>query len=115
MGADCAHTGSGGQSAGGGFGALSVNGGSVRWGYDPQTKTLKWEIPSLTSMTQHLKGTFTSSDKTPKPSRSFIVTFEIPQHSLSMAKIDQLRVSGESYKPYKGVRSSVEARIEYRW
>ncbi|KAJ1311303.1 hypothetical protein OPQ81_009799 [Rhizoctonia solani] len=114
-GAECTHTGSGGQSAGGGFGALSANGGSVRWGYDPQTKVLKWEIPSLTSMAQHLKGTFTSSDGTPRPSRSFIVTFEIPQHSLSMVKIDQLRISGESYKPYKGVRSSVEGRIEYRW
>ncbi|CAE6509897.1 unnamed protein product [Rhizoctonia solani] len=114
-GAECTHTGSGGQSAGGGFGALSVNGGSVRWGYDPQTKVLKWEIPSLTSMAQNLKGTFTSSDETPRPSRSFIVTFEIPQHSLSMTKIDQLRISGESYKPYKGVRSSVKGRIEYRW
>jgi AP-3 complex subunit mu len=55
------------------------------------------------------------SEAAPKPSRSFLVTFEILQHSLSMAKIDQLRVSGESYKPYKGVRSSVEGRIEYRW
>ncbi|CUA76835.1 AP-1 complex subunit mu [Rhizoctonia solani] len=114
-GAECTHTGPGGQSAGGGFGALSVNGGSVRWGYDPQTKGLKWEIPSLTNMAQHLKGTFTSSDGAPRPSRSFVVTFEIPQHSLSTVKIDQLRISGESYKPYKGVRSSVEGRVEYRW
>jgi hypothetical protein len=37
-GADCTYTGSGGQSAGGGFGGLSINGGSVKWRYDPQTK-----------------------------------------------------------------------------
>jgi hypothetical protein len=37
-GAECTHTGGGGQSAGGAFGALTVNGGSVRWAYDPQTK-----------------------------------------------------------------------------
>lgn len=55
------------------------------------------------------------SELAPKPSRSFLVTFEIPQHSLSLIKIDQLRVTGESYKPYKGVRSSLEGKIEYRW
>ncbi|QRV76648.1 Adaptor complexes medium subunit family [Ceratobasidium sp. AG-Ba] len=115
-GAECTHTGGGGgQTAGGGFGALAANGGSVRWGYDPQTKILRWEVPSLTGMAQHLKGTFTSSDPVPRPSRSIMVTFEIVQHSLSMIKIDQLRVTGEPYKPYKGVRSSVEGKIEYRW
>jgi hypothetical protein len=55
------------------------------------------------------------SELAPKPSRSFLVTFEMLQHSLSMIKIDQLRVTGEPYKPYKGVRSSVVGKIEYRW
>ncbi|KAG8744842.1 hypothetical protein FRC10_009366 [Ceratobasidium sp. 414] len=115
-GVECTHTGGGGgQTAGGGFGGLAANGGSVRWGYDPQTKVLRWDIPSLTGMAQHLKGTFTSSEPAPKPSRSFLVTFEIPQYSLSMIKIDQLKVTGEMYKPYKGVRSSVKGKIEYRW
>ncbi|KAG8729738.1 hypothetical protein FRC12_020760 [Ceratobasidium sp. 428] len=115
-GAECTHTGGGGgQPTGGGFGALAANGGSVRWGYDPQTKVLRWDVPSLTGMAQHLKGSFTSSERAPKPSRSFLVTFGIPQYSLSSIKIDQLRVTGEIYKPYKGVRSSVEGKIEYRW
>ncbi|KAG9104115.1 hypothetical protein FRC06_005419, partial [Ceratobasidium sp. 370] len=115
-GVECTHTGGGGgQTAGGGFGGLAANGGSVRWGYDPQTKVLRWDVPSLTGMAQHLRGSFTSSGPAPKPSRSFLVTFEIPQYSMSMIKIDQLKVTGEMYKPYKGVRSSVEGKIEYRW
>jgi AP-3 complex subunit mu len=76
-GAECTHTGGGGQTTGGGFGALAANGGSVRWAYDPQTKVrgalvtvcsvgltfrqvLRWEVPSLTGMAQYLKGSFTS-------------------------------------------------------
>ncbi|KAF8609266.1 clathrin adaptor mu subunit [Ceratobasidium sp. AG-I] len=114
--AECTLTGGGsGGQTGGGFGALTANGGSVRWAFDPQSKVLRWEIPSLTGMAQHLKGSFSSSEQAPKPSRSLLVNFEIPQNSLSMIKIDQLRVTGESYKPYKGVRSSVEGKIEYRW
>ena len=51
----------------------------------------------------------------PRPSRAIHLTFEIGSHTFSALKIDQLRVSGETYKPFKGVRGRSTADIEWRW
>ena len=51
----------------------------------------------------------------PRPSRAFRVRFEIPQHNFSAIKIEQLKLTGEAYKPYKGMRGSSFGNIEWRW
>lgn len=53
--------------------------------------------------------------KNPRPSRAFRITFEIAQHSFSSLKVDQLKLSGEMYKPYKGVRGRSTGDVEWRW
>ena len=55
------------------------------------------------------------SAKTPRPARSFRVRFDIMQHSFSALKIDQLKLTGEMYKPYKGMRPRSFGDIEWRW
>ncbi|KAL7282033.1 hypothetical protein ACG7TL_003500 [Trametes sanguinea] len=51
----------------------------------------------------------------PRPSRAFRVRFEIPQHNYSALKIEQLKLTGENYKPYKGMRGNSLGDIEWRW
>lgn len=83
------------------------------------------------SSTYSLRGSFTTrlvdclllimiltsmwSSKSLRPARAFRVTFEIPQHSFSSLKVEQLKVSGELYKPYKGVRTKSAGDLEWRW
>ena len=43
------------------------------------------------------------------------VRFDIMQHSFSALKIDQLKLTGEIYKPYKGMRPRSFGDIEWRW
>lgn len=50
-----------------------------------------------------------------RPSHAFRVQFEIPQHTFSSLKVDQLKLSGEMYKPYKGVRGRSTGDVEWRW
>lgn len=51
----------------------------------------------------------------PRISRIFKISFDIPQFSYSDLKVNQLRVSSEGYKPYKGVRGRASGQIEWRW
>ena len=85
------------------------------------------------SSTFHLRGSFTSrsvavlfriisiissssySAKNPRPARAFRIRFEIHQHSFSALKVDQLKLTGEGYKPYKGVRGRCIGDVEWRW
>ncbi|KAF8520060.1 clathrin adaptor, mu subunit [Gautieria morchelliformis] len=102
-----------------GVGATSasciVSSGST-WGYDPTKLLLRWEIASISPLSTHtLRGTFTSTALHPRPARAFKATFEIQQHSFSSLKIDQLKVTQELYKPYKGVRGQVCGTVEFRW
>lgn len=55
------------------------------------------------------------SAKYPRPSRAFNIRFDILQHTFSALKIDQLRLTGETYKPYKGMRGKSDGDIEWRW
>ncbi|KAF8592465.1 clathrin adaptor, mu subunit [Ramaria rubella] len=92
-----------------------VSSGST-WGYDPTKLLLRWEIASMPPLSTHtLRGSFTSVTTHPRPARAFKATFEIQQHSFSTLKIDQLKVAGETYKPYKGVRGKVCGTVEFRW
>lgn len=41
--------------------------------------------------------------------------YEIVGYSYSSLKVDQLKVTSEIYKPYKGVRGNATGDIEWRW
>ncbi|KAM6495683.1 Mu homology domain containing protein [Amanita muscaria] len=106
----------------GGFGrGLSSleSGGNISigasWAFDAKKRVLRWEIPSVPPASSWtLKGSF-ATISIPRPSRAIHLTFEIGSHTFSALKIDQLRVSGETNKPYKGVRGRSTADIEWRW
>jgi len=86
------------------------------WGFDPKTLTLRWDVTKVPQGSANtLRGTFASSAARPCPSRAFRITFDIPQHSYSGLKVDQLKVIGEPYKPFKGVRGRSCGDIEWRW
>ncbi|KAF8528911.1 clathrin adaptor, mu subunit [Hysterangium stoloniferum] len=100
----------------GATGASCTVSSGCTWGYDPSKLLLRWEIPSMTPLSTHtLRGSFTSMAVHPRPSRALTATFEIKQHSFSTLKVDQLKVSGEVYKPYKGVRGQARGTVEFRW
>ncbi|GJJ07396.1 hypothetical protein Clacol_001598 [Clathrus columnatus] len=86
------------------------------WGYDPSKMVLYWDMGTINPLsTNTLRGTFTSSAEQPRISPAIQAQFEIDQHTYSSLKIDQLKLSGESYKPYKGVRSRSRGMVEFRW
>jgi len=68
-----------------------------------------------TSSSFHLRGSFTSTAKTARPAHAIRIRFEINKFSFSSLKIDQLRLTGEGYKPYKGVRAKSVGDVEWRW
>jgi len=107
---------SNGQWAGGGGGGNPGLTGDVSWGFDSKRKILKWEIPNMPPSSKfHLRGSFTSSAKIARPAHALRIRFEINQHSFSALKVDQLRLTGELYKPYKGVRGRSFGDVEWRW
>ncbi|KAI0922027.1 hypothetical protein AcW1_004151 [Taiwanofungus camphoratus] len=99
----------------GASGASCITSHNASWAFDPKTLTLRWElknVPPSSSCT--LRGSFTTT-KIPRPSHAFRVRFEIIQHSFSALKIDQLKLTGELYKPYKGMRGKSVGDVEWRW
>jgi len=90
--------------------------GGGEWTYVPARRTLRWSLPPATSgRTATLQGTFASADAHPRPARAAQVSFALPPGAmLSSLKVDQLKLSGETYKPYKGVRGRGFRRIEWR-
>ncbi|KAK7696571.1 hypothetical protein QCA50_001229 [Cerrena zonata] len=89
---------------------------NASWNFDPRTRILHWDIKAVSaSSTYSLKGPFSSTIKYVRPSRAFRVQFEIPQHTFSSLKVDQLKMTGEMYKPYKGVRGRSTGDVEWRW
>ncbi|KAG0699840.1 clathrin adaptor mu subunit [Suillus ampliporus] len=102
------------SSAGSGVGSVGSADGS--WAFDLRTKTLRWEILNMRSSGSWiLRGSWTSKIKAPRPAHAFQIHFEIPSYSFSSLKVDQLRLSGETYKMYKGVRMRSKGSIEWRW
>ena len=96
-------------------------------------QVLCWEIPNMhSSGSWVLRGSWTSKyvrsavvarcvfdclfrTKIPRPAHAFQIYFEIPSYSFSSLKVDQVRLSGETYKMYKGVRTVGRGSIEWRW
>ncbi|GJE84773.1 clathrin adaptor mu subunit [Phanerochaete sordida] len=86
------------------------------WTFDPRTKTLRWEMKNMTPSTSFtLRGHFISAAKVPRPAHAFRVKFDVLQHTFSALKVDQLKLTGELYKPYKGVRGRSMGDVEWRW
>ncbi|PPQ77453.1 hypothetical protein CVT24_009913 [Panaeolus cyanescens] len=70
---------------------------------------------SIGASTWNLRGSFTTPALAPRPSHAFQVRFEIQSHTFSALKVEQLKVTKEEYKPYKGVRGRSVGRVEWRW
>ncbi|KAF9452005.1 clathrin adaptor, mu subunit [Macrolepiota fuliginosa MF-IS2] len=86
------------------------------WAFDTKNKVLRWEIANAPpSSTWNLRGSFTTPSVKPRPSHALQIHFEIQSHTFSALKVEQLRVTGESYKPYKGVRGRSMGNVEWRW
>ncbi|KAG9019729.1 hypothetical protein FRB90_011000 [Tulasnella sp. 427] len=109
----------GGQGFGGARDKEREDRAAGTWAWEPKEKTLKWTISSLgvpsASSTWTLKGTWTSTEQIPRPSRSIMMHFQTPHMLLSGIKVDQLKMSSEIYKPYKGVKIASKAAVEWRW
>ncbi|KAN0124295.1 clathrin adaptor mu subunit [Russula decolorans] len=90
--------------------------GGGEWTYVPARRTLRWSLPPTASgRTATLQGTFTSTDAHPRPARAAQISFALPPGTLHSAlKVDQLKLSGETYKLYKGVRGRALGRVEWR-
>jgi len=103
----------------GGVGPMDMGiGGSsgASWTFDIKKRVLKWEIPGIPqSSNWNLRGSFTTPTIAPRPSHALQVRFEIHSHTFSSLKVEQLKVTGESYKPYKGVRGHSIGNVEWRW
>ncbi|TFY73547.1 hypothetical protein EWM64_g10465 [Hericium alpestre] len=97
--------------------SASCNAGSgAEWTYVPARQVLRWSIPNLPANSGRwtLQGSFTSAVTRPRPSRSLQTSFGLSTHLFSSLKVDQLKLTGESYKPYKGVRGRSEGQVEWR-
>lgn len=113
-----ASRGSGGLTRGGiGSMDVGISGTSgASWNFDTKKKVLRWGIPSVPpSSSWSLQGSFSTSISPPRPSHALQVRFEIQSHTYSALKVEQLKISGEQYKPYKGVRGRSVGNVEWRW
>ncbi|KAI0733448.1 clathrin adaptor mu subunit [Fomitopsis betulina] len=100
----------------GASGASCTASQNASWSFEPRALSLRWEMKNVApAATYTLRGTFASTARTPRPAHSFRVRFDIMQHSFSALKIDQLKLTGEIYKPYKGMRPRSFGDIEWRW
>ena len=75
--------------------------------YDEASKVAKWTIGNLDErMKPNLTGSMTlDGTKRPDENPQISVTWKIPLASLSGLTVGGLSVTGEGYKPYKGVRN----------
>ncbi|KAF5357655.1 hypothetical protein D9758_007443 [Tetrapyrgos nigripes] len=106
----------------GGGGFINASGRSAEgtagasWSYDSETTVLQWRIAIVPpSSSWSLRGSFTTSARVPRPAHAIVVRFEISSHTFSALKVDQLKVTQEQYKPYKGVRGRSSGVVEWRW
>ena len=89
---------------------LSVNIGRVL--YDESLKVAKWTIGKLDEKTQPiLSGTIilTIGATRPEENPPLQMNWKIPLTSVSGISVSGLTLSGESYRPYKGVRTIVKS------
>ncbi|KAF9482003.1 clathrin adaptor mu subunit [Pholiota conissans] len=108
----------------GGLGRGGVNamdsgiGGSngASWAFDSRKRVLKWEINNAPpSSSWNLQGSFSTPSIAPRPAHALQVRFEIQSYTFSSLKVEQLKITGETYKPYKGVRGRTIGNVEWRW
>ncbi|KAK7061349.1 MHD domain-containing protein [Favolaschia claudopus] len=86
------------------------------WTFDAKKMAVRWELPVVPpSSVWLLRGSFTSPSSGPRPAHALQVRFTVPSYTFSSLKIDQLKVTGETYKPYKGVRGKTSGNVEWRW
>ncbi|KAH9991663.1 mu-adaptin 3 [Russula compacta] len=102
--------------AGASSATCSTSMGGGEWTYVTARRTLRWSLsPTASGRTATLQGTFASADAHPRPARAAQVSFALPPGALlSTLKVDQLKLGGETYKPYKGVRGRALGRVEWR-
>lgn len=92
---------------------IPTNGGSYT--FDARSGILQWQVPATVGTALcNLRGTFNYSPSTLRPSPSMVVSFSRSDVCFSGIKIQDLRVSGEFYKPFRGVRSQSQCRLEVR-
>jgi AP-3 complex subunit mu len=95
---------------------LSVNMGYVI--YDEASKVAKWMIGNLDEkMRPHLTGTMAmDGNKRPEENPPMSISWKIPLASMSGLSVGGLSVTGESYRPYKGVRNIAKSgRFQIRF
>ncbi|KAJ7265853.1 Mu homology domain-containing protein [Mycena haematopus] len=86
------------------------------WTFDAKKMLVRWEIPVVPpSSVWLLRGSFTSPASGPRPAHALQVRFALSSFTFSALKVDQLKVTGEVYKPYKGVRGKAIGNVEWRW
>ncbi|KAK9895741.1 clathrin adaptor, mu subunit [Cystobasidium minutum MCA 4210] len=86
------------------------------WAFDTITRVLTWKIPKLVS-SPVLSGTWQYDDNLGKsdPSPVMSVRFKAPLTNVSGLSITSLKVLGEKYSMYKGLRSNMRGHVEVRW
>jgi AP-3 complex subunit mu len=102
----------------GGVNTLDMGGGNsgASWAFDSKKRILKWGISSAPPLSSwNLRGSFSTPSIAPRPSHALQVQFEIQSYTFSSLKVEQLKITGETYKPYKGVRGRAIGSIEWRW
>ncbi|KDR83498.1 hypothetical protein GALMADRAFT_261870 [Galerina marginata CBS 339.88] len=103
----------------GGVGSMDVGiGGNngASWAFDSKKRVLKWEINNAPpSSSWNIRGSFSTPSIAPRPSHAVQVRFEIQSYTFSSLKVDQLKITGENYKLYKGVRGRSLGDVEWRW
>ncbi|KAM0786883.1 hypothetical protein ACM66B_002308 [Microbotryomycetes sp. NB124-2] len=108
--------------SGGGYlrdaGGKVTGGGAGQWDVvndAKQGQVLVWTIDELISTDRPavLSGQYFSPPDT-KPAPAFTVSFDSPMSSFSGVRIASLKVSGEAYSIYKGVKSKGRGLVEVR-
>lgn len=86
------------------------------WEFDSISRTLIWKIPKLVS-SPVLSGTWQYDDNLGKsaPSPVMSIKFKASLTNVSGLSITSLKVLGEKYSMYKGLRSNMKGHIEVRW
>ncbi|GAA5846384.1 hypothetical protein JCM5353_000472 [Sporobolomyces roseus] len=100
----------------------SIGGGAGRWEVENDRRegtgggqTLVWKIDELVSTDRPalLTGQYYAGDKARKPP-FFTMTFDSPSSGFSGLRINSLKVGGEMYNVYKGVKTKGKGEFEVR-
>ena len=76
---------------------------------------LKVRTFSLFAAHQSITNWASNSQKYPRPAKAFRIKYDIRKYSYSLIEIDQLKMTGETYKPFKGIRANSKGDVDWRW